>query len=112
MAKVAKKKAKMSALHRKVAAVQEKPAKSLWASLKPGPANFTPLSPLSFLPRAAEIFPDRVAVVHGKQRITYAGFYERARRLASALHKRAGRTAPPLCPTRLAVARGGFRRHA
>ena len=61
--------------------------KSLWADLKPGTANRTPLSPLSFLPRAAEIYPDRVAVVHGAQRISYARFYERARRLASALAK-------------------------
>jgi len=62
--------------------------KSLWAGLKPGTANFTPLSPLSFLPRAAEIHPERIAVVHGAQRITYAQFYQRARRLASALAKR------------------------
>ena len=62
--------------------------KDLWAGLKPGAANCTPLSPLSFLPRAAEIYPDRVAVIHGAQRITYAQFYERARRLASALARR------------------------
>ena len=62
--------------------------KDLWAGLKPGAANCTPLSPLSFLPRAAEIHPDRIAVIHGAQRITYARFYERARRLASALAKR------------------------
>lgn len=61
--------------------------KDLWADLKPGTANYTPLSPLSFLPRAAEIHPDRVAVIHGARRITYAQFYERARRLASALAK-------------------------
>ena len=62
--------------------------KDLWAGLKPGAANRTTLSPLSFLPRAAEIYPDRVAVIHGAQRITYAQFYQRARRLASALAKR------------------------
>ena len=60
----------------------------LWADLKPGAANHTPLSPLSFLPRAAEIYPDRVAVIHGAQRISYAQFYDRARRLASALAKK------------------------
>ena len=60
-----------------------------WGALKPGPANFNALSPVSFLPRAAEIFPERVAVVHGSTRFTYAQFFERARRLASAL-KRTG----------------------
>ncbi len=62
--------------------------KKQWASLKPGPANFSALSPVGFLPRAAEIFPERVAVVHGSTRFTYANFYERARRLASALARR------------------------
>ena len=62
--------------------------RSLWADLKPGAANHTPLSPLSFLPRAAEIYPDRVAVIHGAQRISYAQFHERALRLASALAKK------------------------
>ena len=60
-----------------------------WSALKPGPANFNALSPISFLPRAAEIFPDRVAIIHGPKQFTYAQFYERARRLASSL-KRAG----------------------
>jgi fatty-acyl-CoA synthase len=48
-------------------------------------ANFQPLTPLTFLERAAAVFPDHLAVVHGKQRFTYAQFYARARRLASAL---------------------------
>jgi fatty-acyl-CoA synthase len=69
---------------KRVAAVR----KNAWSLLKPGPANRTELSPIAFLPRAAEIYPQRVAVVHGKQRITYAQFFERARRLASALAKR------------------------
>jgi len=59
-----------------------------WAALKPGPANRQELSPLTFLPRAAEIYPQRVAVIHGSARITYAQFLERALRLASALAKR------------------------
>jgi fatty-acyl-CoA synthase len=50
-----------------------------------GPANFTPLSPLGFLPRTAAIHPDRVAVVHGDRRISYRTFLERSRRLAGAL---------------------------
>jgi len=59
--------------------------KNLWSALKPGPANRTPLSPVSFLPRAAEIYPDRIAVVHGSLRFSYREFFERAKRLASAL---------------------------
>jgi fatty-acyl-CoA synthase len=62
--------------------------KSIWSTLKPGPANYAPLSPIVFLPRAAEIHPNRVAVIHGATRHTYAQFHERATRLASALAKR------------------------
>ncbi|OFZ98282.1 MAG: acyl-CoA synthetase [Betaproteobacteria bacterium RIFCSPLOWO2_02_67_12] len=62
--------------------------KSPWAALRPGPQNYTPLSPITFLPRAAEIYPDRVAVIHGGTRFTYAQFYERSRRLAAALAAR------------------------
>ncbi len=52
------------------------------------PANYAPLSPLSFLPRAAAVYPDRTAVVHGIERRTWAKAYERCRRLASALAQR------------------------
>src|ERR1700716_2184043 len=52
------------------------------------PANFQPLTPLSFLERAASVFPDRTAVIHGNLRRNYAEFYTRARRLASALARR------------------------
>jgi fatty-acyl-CoA synthase len=62
--------------------------KSIWSTLKPGPANYAPLSPIVFLPRAAEIHPNRLAVIHGTTRRTYAQFHERASRLASALAKR------------------------
>ena len=48
-------------------------------------ANFQPLSPLSFLARSAQVFPDHLAIVHGAQRFTYAEYYARSRRLASAL---------------------------
>lgn len=51
-------------------------------------ANHTPLSPLSFLARAASIFPDHTAIVHGTARTSYADFYARSRRLASALAAR------------------------
>src|SRR5688572_1871355 len=50
-------------------------------------ANYKPLTPLSFLERAAQVFPNRTAIIHGKQRIRYADFYARSRRLASALAK-------------------------
>ncbi|MBN9063540.1 MAG: acyl-CoA synthetase [Rhizobiales bacterium] len=52
------------------------------------PANFQPLTPLSFLERAASVFPDRVAIIHGPLRRSYRDFYERARRLAAALARR------------------------
>ena len=48
-------------------------------------ANHVPLSPLSFIKRTAALFPDRVAVVHGKRQYTYTESFERCRRLASAL---------------------------
>ncbi len=48
-------------------------------------ANYVPLSPVSFLVRAARIYPTRMAVIHGQRRYTYAEFLERSRRLASAL---------------------------
>ncbi|HEY7248361.1 MAG TPA: acyl-CoA synthetase [Xanthobacteraceae bacterium] len=52
------------------------------------PANFQPLTPLSLLERAAAVFPDRTAIIHGSLRRNYAEFYARARRLASALFRR------------------------
>ena len=59
-----------------------------WSSMRFGKANYAPLSPVTFLPRAAEIHPGRTAVVHGTKFISYALFYQRARRLASALQRR------------------------
>ena len=49
------------------------------------PANHQPLTPLSFLERAASVFPNHVAIVHGALRRSYADFYSRSRQLASAL---------------------------
>jgi fatty-acyl-CoA synthase len=51
-------------------------------------ANFQPLTPLSFLARAAEVYPDQAAIVHGARSWTYREFFARAKRLASALVKR------------------------
>jgi len=67
---------------------RERPAQmDLWAGLKPGAANYAPLTPVGFLARAAEIYPERIAAIHGATRLTYAKVHERARRLASALAK-------------------------
>jgi fatty-acyl-CoA synthase len=52
------------------------------------PANHQPLTPLQFLDRAASTFPDRTAIIHGRLRRSYAEFYARTRRLASALARR------------------------
>jgi fatty-acyl-CoA synthase len=52
------------------------------------PANYAPLTPLSFLERAASVYPQRTSVVHGAERYTWSQTYERARRLASTLSKR------------------------
>ena len=48
-------------------------------------ANFAPLTPLTLLERAAEVWPEKTAVVHGSIRYTYRQFYERCRRLAGAI---------------------------
>jgi fatty-acyl-CoA synthase len=51
-------------------------------------ANYVPLSPLSFLRRTASVYPNRLSVIHGDIRRTWAESYERCVRLASALSKR------------------------
>ena len=51
-------------------------------------ANYVPLSPLSFLGRTASVYPNRLAVVHGRARYTWAETSRRCHRLASALAKR------------------------
>jgi fatty-acyl-CoA synthase len=58
------------------------------ADLDRNPANFQPLTPLAFLQRCAEVFPDHTAVIHGAGKTPYREVYARARRLASALVKR------------------------
>ncbi len=49
------------------------------------PANYMALSPLTFLARSADVYPDRLAYIHGERRATYSEFFARCRRLASAL---------------------------
>ncbi len=51
------------------------------------PANFAPMSPLSFIERTAEVYPTRLAVVHGSLRQDWATTYRRCRQLASALNR-------------------------
>ena len=53
--------------------------------LAQNPANHQPLTPLTLLERAAAVFPDRLAIVHGPLRRNYREFHARCRRLASAL---------------------------
>ncbi|MDX5435221.1 MAG: acyl-CoA synthetase [Halomonas sp.] len=52
------------------------------------PANFVPLSPLTFIERSASVYPDYPAVVHGDIRRSWSETWARCRRLASALEKR------------------------
>jgi fatty-acyl-CoA synthase len=56
--------------------------------LDKNPANYVPLSPLSFLRRTAKVYPERLALVHGNVCVTWAQAYARCRRLASALAQR------------------------
>ena len=49
------------------------------------PANYQSLSPIGFLERAAKVYPNQLAVIHGPIRINYDALYARSRRLASAL---------------------------
>ena len=50
-------------------------------------ANHAALSPLDFIERAAQVYPERLAIVHGALRQTWAQTYDRCRQLASALQK-------------------------
>ena len=49
------------------------------------PANYVPLSPLSFLARSAAVYPDHVSTVYEGRSFTWAETYERCRRFASYL---------------------------
>ncbi|WP_374327865.1 acyl-CoA synthetase [Azonexus sp.] len=56
--------------------------------LDKNPANYVPLSPLTFLERSAFIYPKRISVIQGEQRYTWKDSYARCRQLASALQQR------------------------
>lgn len=69
--------------------------------LEKNPANYQALSPLSYLERSAFVYPEKTAVIHGQLRYSYRQFYERCRRLASALSRLgvgAGDTVAVMCP--------------
>jgi fatty-acyl-CoA synthase len=51
-------------------------------------ANYHALTPITYLERSAAVYPEKIAVIHGNTRFSYAQFYERCRRLASALSRR------------------------
>ncbi|MFA5663722.1 acyl-CoA synthetase [Castellaniella sp.] len=79
------------------------------------PANFAPLTPLLYLERAAEVYPERLAVVHGLGesaiRHTWAALYQRCRRLASALQShgvRRGDTVAAMLPNTPAMVEAHF----
>ena len=52
------------------------------------PANYQPLTPISFLERAADVYPQHTAIVHGSLERNYHEFYSRSLRLASALSRK------------------------
>jgi fatty-acyl-CoA synthase len=69
--------------------------------LEKNDANFVPLTPLTFIERAASVYPNHLAVVHGPVRRTWAETYARCRRLASALRQRGiglGQTVAAMLP--------------
>ncbi|XP_008786232.2 acetate/butyrate--CoA ligase AAE7, peroxisomal [Phoenix dactylifera] len=79
--------------------------------LPKNPANYTALTPLWFLERAALVHPDRLAVVHGPARYTWAETYRRCRRLASALASRSigpGSTVAVIAPNIPAIYEAHF----
>ncbi|HUP30815.1 MAG TPA: AMP-binding protein, partial [Usitatibacter sp.] len=55
------------------------------AGLERNDANYTPLTPVSFLAKAASVYPDRNAIIHGAVRRTWRETFARCRKLASAL---------------------------
>jgi fatty-acyl-CoA synthase len=55
--------------------------------LEKNPANFTPLSPLDFIARAAEVYPTRTAIIHGNTKRNWLETYKRCLKLASAIKK-------------------------
>ena len=77
------------------AAMSKIEANPFEVGLERNSANYVPLSPLSFLARAAAVYPGRIACIHGSQRTTYADLYARCRRRCRARpHRLEVRTRP------------------
>ena len=79
--------------------------------LEKNDANFVPLTPMTFLERAAQVHPERVAIIHGALRQTWRETDARCRRLASALQKRGigrGDTVAALMPNVPALVEAHF----
>ena len=77
------------------------PASPYRVGMEKNPANYSALSPLSFLAKAAVVYPERIALIHGQRRISWAETYARCCRLASALQRRgvkAGDTVAVMAP--------------
>ena len=75
------------------------------------PANYAPLSPISFLKRTAAVFPGRVAIIHGDLRQTWGETASRCRRLASALERAGvarGQTVAIIAPNTPAMVEAHF----
>ena len=62
-------------------------SKSMYDDFEKVKANHVPLSPLTFLPRAANLYPNKDAVVYGNRKYTWKQCYERCIRLASSITK-------------------------
>ena len=59
--------------------------KNMYDVFKKNDANYVQLSPLSFLPRVANIFPNKEAVIYGERKYSWKNVYDRCRQLASSL---------------------------
>ena len=96
---------------RKRYAAQLAPVNPFEENLGKNPANYVALSPLSFLPRSADVFPDKIALIHGELRQSWGATYVRCRRLASALRRRgveSGDTVAVLAPNTPALYEAHF----
>ncbi len=74
-------------------------------------ANYVPLSPLSFIKRAARVYPTHTAIIHGQLRQDWATTYQRCRQLASALSRRGigkGDTVAIIAPNTPAIYEASF----
>ncbi|MEM7207146.1 MAG: acyl-CoA synthetase [Pseudomonadota bacterium] len=74
-------------------------------------ANYTPLSPLSFIRRAADVYPEFTALVYAERRDTWADTYRRSKQLASALTRVGvghGDTVAMMCPNTPAIFEAHF----